>query len=404
MIPSEEVKYSVKNLLQRKSRTFLTALSIFVGITTIFIFISFGWGLYDYVNELASESGTDKVLVQARGGTAPGLDQTFKLEEKDLRAVQRTNGISEATGMYISTAEIVSDRELRYGFVMGIPSDNQERRLVEEMLTVDILKGRPIRRGDSGKVVLGYNYQIADKIFSDPLEVGQRIDIQDERFEVVGFYESIGNPGDDANIYMSQGDFEDLYPDVGYGMIVGRVTSVDDIDAIADRVEKSVRKVRGLEEGKEDFYVQTFQELIEQFSGALDIVIWFIILIAGISVLVSMVNTANTMVTSVLERTKEIGIMKSIGARNATIRNIFILESSIIGFVAGVIGVLLGWFLTSLGANILDQLGWGFLSPHYSWYLFLGAVTFATVVGGISGVIPALQAARQSPVDALRYE
>jgi putative ABC transport system permease protein len=127
-------------------------------------------------------------------------------------------------------------------------------------------------------------------------------------------------------------------------------------------------------------------------------------LIALISVFVSAVNTANTMITSVLERFKEIGILKSIGARNSEIFKIFLFESGFLGFVAGSIGVLVGWAASDFGAGILDNLGYGFLSPHYSWSLFIVLILFATLTGAISGMIPAWKASKINAVDALRYE
>ena len=96
--------------------------------------------------------------------------------------------------------------------------------------------------------------------------------------------------------------------------------------------------------------------------------------------------------------------MKSIGARNSAIFNIFLFESGFLGFVAGVIGVLAGWGATTLAAGILDNMGYGFLSPHYSWVLFVGCILFATLTGAISGMIPAWRASKINVVDALRYE
>jgi putative ABC transport system permease protein len=133
-------------------------------------------------------------------------------------------------------------------------------------------------------------------------------------------------------------------------------------------------------------------------------VVGFIILIALISVLVSAVNTANTMITSVLERIREIGVMKSIGARNSEIFKIFLFESSFLGFVAGCLGVILGFIVTFIGGKILLSLGYGFLKPDYSFILFFGCIAFATLTGAISGVIPAYKAMKINPVDALRYE
>ena len=186
-------------------------------------------------------------------------------------------------------------------------------------------------------------------------------------------------------------------------MIVASV-DVDKISNAIDNIEKNLRDSRNVEEGKEDFTVSSFEDMLEQFTSALNIIIGFVILIALISVVVSAINTANTMITSVLERVKEIGVMKSIGARNSEILKIFLFESSFLGFMAGVVGVFLGWLLAFVAGTILLSLGWGFLQPYYPWQLFLGCILFATVTGAISGIVPAISASRTNPVEALRYE
>jgi len=110
------------------------------------------------------------------------------------------------------------------------------------------------------------------------------------------------------------------------------------------------------------------------------------------------------MVTSVLERIREIGVIKSIGAKNSEIFNIFLFESAFLGFVAGVIGVVLGSLISTIAGRTLDALGWGFLMPYQPIWLFVGGILFATVVGAVSGVMPAINASKLKPVDALRYE
>jgi putative ABC transport system permease protein len=273
-----------------------------------------------------------------------------------------------------------------------------------DIFNIDIAEGRELRSGEKNKIVVGYNYLLSDKIFSKPYELNDNIEVQGEKIKIVGFYESIGSPQDDAQIYITNDFLEELYPgNNSYGWIVARVDPKN-VEQVVENIEKSLRKSRGLDEGKEDFFVQSFQDMIDSYSSALDIVIGFVILIALISIFVSAVNTANTMITSVLERIKEIGIIKSIGARNSEIFKIFLFESSFLGFVAGTIGVLLGWFLSYIGGLILASLGWGFLSPHYSIWLFVGCVAFATITGAISGVVPAIRASKINPVDALRYE
>ena len=402
MISLEAVRYSLRNLAHRKGRSFLTILSIFIGIATIFIFISFGLGLYTYMNEFMEGSSADKVIIQAEGIGAPGLDTTFKLEDKDLRAVEKTAGVYEASGAIFKVAEIEFRNEKKYVFIMGYDPRNP---LVMDIGDVEIGEGRSFRWGETTKIVLGYNYKIKDKIFSNEIKLNEKVEIQGKDMKVVGFYEAIGNPQDDSNIYVVEDAIEELFPNdtISYGMIVARVDP-DKIDWTVENIERKLRGVRDLEKGKEDFYVQSFADLIESYAGAMNLIIGFVILIALISILVSAVNTANTMVTSVLERTKEIGIIKAIGAKNSEVFGIFLFESAFLGVVAGTLGVLLGWGLSSAGGIILDNLGWGFLAPVFPTSLFIGLILFAVVTGAISGAIPAWKASKTNIVDALRYE
>ncbi len=401
MIGAEVIKYSLKNLAKRKARSVFTILSIFVGITTIFIFISFGWGLYSYIDTLSSSSSADKVLIQSKGGFG-GLDVAFSLTDNDLDAVKGTAGVFEATGSYFRVAEAEFHDEQLYTL---IGSYDPKVPLVMEVFGIEESKGRMLKSRDTKSVLLGYNYQIKDKIFSRPVQINDNIEINGIKLKVVGFLEEIGNAQDDSQIYVTNDYYEEMFAgeELSYYWVIAKV-DVDHIDDVKERIEKKLRKERNLEEGKEDFFVQTFEDMIEGYSGALDIVIGFIILIALISVVVSAINTANTMITSVIERTKEIGVIKSIGAKNRDIFSIFLFESGFLGFVSGVIGVLIGWGLSSLGGSILSQLGYGFLQPYFSPWLFIGCIAFATLTGAISGIIPAINAAKTNPVDALRYE
>jgi len=401
----EMLRYANNNLLMRKTRTFLTLLSIFVGITTIFIFISFGLGLFSYIQDIAGESSLDKFIVQARGTGAPGLDQTFALENSDLKAVEKTLGVKQAVGFYADVVEVEHKREKKFVFVSSWEPTFQNNQLFEESFGFSVEPGRALKKGDTGKVVLGHNYQLPDKIFKNPLKVGDKLDVNGEAFSIIGFYDLIGNPQDDSNIYLPDEEFLRLIgEDQKFGAIFGQVHNTDEIDIVVDRIKKKIRNNRNLEEGKEDFFVQTYEELIEQFGSILNIVIGFIILIALISVLVSAVNTANTMATSVLERTKEIGIMKAIGATRSMIRNMFLIESGLVGFVAGLFGVIVGWAISALFGFALSAVGWSFLAPKFTPVLFISLVLFATIVGVISGVTVAIQASLLKPVDALRYE
>ena len=397
----ESIKYSLRNLNHKRGRSFLTVFSIMVGIATIFIFISFGYGLYNYTESFTTSSSADKLLIMAKGSGAPGMDDTFKLTDDDLDVIRGASGVYEASGLYYTVVKAEKKRQSKYVF---ITSYDPKEPLIMDIFGVEIEKGRMLQQGDTKVAVVGYNYLIEDKIFEKALDVNDVIDVNGEKIRIIGFLESIGNPQDDSQIYVTNDYFLELFPDEdSYAQIVARV-DLDNIKKVIENVEKALRKHRGFDKGKEDFYVQSFEDMIESFSGALNIIVGFVILIALISVLVSAINTANTMITSVLERYKEIGILKAIGARNSEIFKIFLFESSFLGFVAGALGVLLGWIITLIASSILDSLGWGFLSPYYSFTIFLGCIVFATLTGAISGAIPAIRASRINPVDALRYE
>ncbi len=399
MISNESIKYSLRNLKQRKTRSAFTIISIMVGIITIFIFVSFGLGLYSYIEDLSSSSSADKVLIQPKG--FGGMDPTFSFSESELKVVERTSGVYEATGVYFKNVEVQKNDIKKFPFLI---SYDPKKPLIMDVFNLETYSGRKLQPGDRG-VVLGYNYLIPDKIFAKPYQLNDNIILNGKKVKIIGFYQPIGNPADDAQIYVTNDFMKELYSNesLKYNWLVAKVDP-SNIEKISKDIERNLRNERGLDEGKEDFYVQSFNDMIESYSTALDIVIGFIILIALISVLVSAVNTANTMITSVLERVKEIGVMKSIGAENSEIFKIFLFESSFLGFVAGCLGVLFGWLISLTAGKILTSLGYGFLQPQFSAWLFAGCLIFATLTGAISGALPAIKASKTNPVDALRYE
>ena len=154
-----------------------------------------------------------------------------------------------------------------------------------------------------------------------------------------------------------------------------------------------------------DFTILTPEELLNSFGAILTIITAFLISVAGISLIVGAIGIANTMYTSVLERTKEIGVMKAIGARNSDILLIFVIEAGLIGAVGGLIGVLIGiGFSKSVEYIAVHQLGTNLLKAALPWYLIFGCIFFSFLIGAVSGILPARQASRIKVVDAIRYE
>lgn len=403
VVGKESIKYALQNLRHRKARSLLTILSIFIGITTIFIFISFGVGLYNYVDQFSSESSANKLTIQTKGFGGMSFSEDPGFTKEDFRAVENSAGVYSAVTLDFGAAEIKQDDTKKFSFVLAY--DPSKPFMMMDVTGIKLLKGRMLKPGDSAKVILGYNYLIKDKIMPKAYDLNSKIEIQGREARVVGFFQPVGNPQDDAQIYMSQDFFREIYPNRtdGYNWIFAEV-DVSKIDTVIENIKVALRKSRNVEKGKEDFDVQSFDQMLAAYSGALNGISGFIILIALISVLISAINTANTMITSVLERIKEIGVMKAVGARNSEIFIIFIIESAILGFLAGVSGVIAGWFLSTLADKALDASGWGFISPYFSFLLFFELILFATLTGALSGAIPAYRASKVSPVTALRYE
>jgi putative ABC transport system permease protein len=400
----DEIKYSLQNLIHRKMRSLLTVLSILIGIMAIFTLMSFGLGIRDYMDTLSEEAGADKLFIQAKGIGAPGTDANFFLTKDDVDFVKKINGVKEISGMYMRVGEIKHKKERKFVFVAGY--DISKKEFVEEVFTVDIVKGRQLKKGDLDKVVLGYNYQFENKVFKKPLKLGDKIEINGKYFNVIGFYEEIGNPQDDSNVYLTYEAMESLYNDIKdkFGYVFLKAEKSFNPEELADKIEEKLRKHKGQEEGKENFFVQTFSDILATFGTIINILNGILVLIALVSVVVASVNIMNTMYTAVLERTKEIGIMKAIGARNSDVLAIFIFESGFLGMIGGIIGVVLGYIISSIGGKIAASAGFSMLRPIFPWYLIVGCILFAFSVGAGSGILPAFQASKLRPVDALRYE
>jgi len=399
-----EIKYALQNFRKRKLRSGLTILSILIGITAIFALLSFGIGIKNYVNQLAEESGGNKLFIQARGIGAPGIDENFFLTKNDVDFVSKIKGVDEILGMYFKVVEVKFDDQKRFYFVSG--TDTSKIDFMEESFSIKVIKGRKLKEGDSDKVALGYNYQLQDKVFKKPVRLGDKMELNGNRYEVVGFYEEIGNPQDDTNLYLTDKSFEALFPNSKgqFGFVMLSSQKGTNPSELADRIEERLRKFKGQEEGKEDFFVQTFEDALATFTTVINVINGMLTLIALVSLIVAFVNIMNTMYTAILERTKEIGVMKAIGAKNSDILLVFVVEAGLIGLVGGALGVLLGYIISSIGGSIAAASGFALLKPAYPISLIIGCLIFSLLVGAAAGFFPARRASKLKPVDALRYE
>ena len=399
------LKYSISNLWHRKLRSFLTILSILIGITAIFALVSFGQGIQKYVNDLSKEQGTDKIIMMPGGFVPPGSSNVV-FTDKDVDFIKKIKGVTEATGIIAATGKIkFRDYKEKYTYVFGLSTNSEERKLMEEISSgIEVIKGRNLKKGDVHEAVLGYNFMIPDKLFKKEISVGDTIEINDIPVKVIGFYNQIGNSQDDSQVYLSQEGAKKIFGKEDYEYVYIRSQYDQNAGEIASKIKEKFRNYRNQKEGEEDFGVQTYEDVIKIFTSIITILNGVLVLIALISIIVAAVNIANTMYTSVLERIPEIGVMKSIGAKNNFILLVFIIESGILGLIGGIIGVILGYLIAKAGEFIARSYGLIILKPDFPWWLIIGCLLFAFLVGAGSGLLPAMQASKQKPVDALRYE
>jgi putative ABC transport system permease protein len=218
---------------------------------------------------------------------------------------------------------------------------------------------------------------------------------------------TVGNPQDDKNIYMPIEDFYELFPEKKdvYDQIIVQIEPGQNITLVAEKVTKQLIRSRGITDETQDFTILTPEELLATFGVILNILTGFLLGVAAISLLVGAIGIANTMYTSVIERTREIGVMKAVGARNSDIAQMFTIESGLIGLIGGVGGIFIGLLISEgiefLGSNVFNTT---LLQVSTPWWLFVGSLAFSFVVGALSGIVPALQASRVVTVQALRYE
>ncbi len=405
MINPMLIKYSLQSIYKRRTRSWLTVVSVLIGIAAVTTLISFGYGLSFYVSDMSQKMGTDKLIIAARG-IGPGgvsVSSSIKLNKSDVDVVRKTNGVEEVVGMYLISAEVEFNKEKKYAFALGMDF-KEHRKVIEELMTVSIISGAALSGDEKSKGIFGYNYMLPEKIFKKAVKLGDKIKINGQYITVAAFYDSIGNPQDDSNIYLTEAAAEELLGAENYNEIFVRASPGENTTQLADDITKELRRHRNQKKGQEDFFVQTFEQVIQTFTAILNIIIIVVILIAGISVLVASVNIMNTMYASILERTKEIGVMKAIGARNSEILMIFITESGILSLIGGIIGVMIGLVISKAAGSIIAAAGYGFFKPFFSLEMVFWILTFSFLVGIFAGFLPSHKASKLSPVEALRYE
>ncbi len=396
---------ALNNLKRRKLRSWLTMIGIFIGIAAVVGLISLGQGLQNAITEQFEQLGKDKIIIMSGVFAQPGAvtTESLILTEKDLEFIREIRGVEDVGGYVTKYSQVEFKDEKKIVYAAGIAVEDIE--LWQDFDFFKMEEGREFEEGEKFKAVVGYNNVYGD-LWEKSMKLGSTIEIEGHEFKIVGVMEKTGDPSDDNAVYIPKDTLREIFnvPEEETMMVVKTFSGFEPND-VANEIKRKLRKFRDEKEGQETFSVSTSEQLLESFSNIFGIVQAVLIGIAGISLVVGGIGIMNTMYTAVLERTKEIGTMKAVGAKNSDILLIFLFEAGLLGLVGGAIGIIIGIGLGEGTGYIATQaLGTDFLQAAFPWYLIAGALAFSFVIGCVSGVLPALQASKLKPADSLRHE
>ncbi|MBN1169610.1 ABC transporter permease [Candidatus Micrarchaeota archaeon] len=397
----EMVEFSMNSLFHQKLRTFLTVLGVIVGISSVIILVGLVQGLKSDVLEQLEDFGPRTFIITPKSGGSFGGSSTFmptsgKLFEKDYERVKKIPEIESITKVIIGQTTVIFKNQSITGTVYGI-----EAGLFDDTVPVEIDAGRFLQDTDLG--VAGLGSDVASG-FAQDVKVQSSIYLGEKKFKVVGVLKSTGNsfaPIDNV-IFVSFDDAKELF---NRSLLANEISAIrltlkegSDVDAVEEKLNSIMLASHRVSEDNRDFTIISPKFINQRFSEILDLITLFLGAIASISLLVGGIGISNTMFMNVLERTKEIGTMKAVGATTKQIRDLFMIESSIIGLFGGVLGLLVA-VLTGFAITELFDLTFVF-DP----FVIAGAVVFSILIGLISGTFPAIEAAKVDPIVALRYE
>lgn len=400
------LKIAYQALLRNKTRALLTMLGIIIGIASVITMVSIGESSQQSINAQISSTGTNMVMVmrrsQRQGGVNIGSGSVQSLKVDDVNAIRDgAQYISMASPLVNSAGQLVYGANNWPGSIQGGNEDFLNIRNYE-LASGTMFTEHDVRTFNKVCVI---GQTVVDNLFSNGENpIGKTIRFGKIPMKVIGVLESKGQN--------SMGQDQDDVVIVPYSTVQKRMLAIDYIHMImasaaseevtslaATEVEQILRKQHKIRDGQEnDFDVRTQQEMLEMMNSISGFLTILLAAIASISLIVGGIGIMNIMYVTVTERTKEIGLRMSIGAKNRDILSQFLYESTILSLIGGIIGIVLGLGLSYLASSLLS---W----PYVVSVPVIG-VSFlvCAVIGIFFGWYPAKKAASLDPINALRYE
>jgi len=403
----EYFQIALRNLRTRSLRSWLTILGIVIGVFLIISLLSLSEGIKKTINQQLRALGGEMIFVMP--GDISNIMAMFtsgaKLEKEDLEVIERVRGVETVLTMSYQSLVARYEDEGKMIFISGLSWEKG----IEIM---ERFQGWSLKEGEwptPGKREVIVGKQVETEIFEKPVKVGSEIIIKGKRFKIVGILNSLGSKQDDSSLYLDMSLYQDLTGEKRgtAQMAMVKVEDGNDVNKVAENIKESLLETRKRRMGTDvaDFSVITSEKMGDIAGSIMAIIQFAIVSFASIAIIVGGIGIMNTMLTSVRERTREIGIMKAIGAKNSAVLTIFLFEAGIIGFAGGIGGTFLG----SVLAKAIETYGQVhplfYFSASVTPGLIIFGLVFSFLVGCISGFLPARRAAKMRPVEALRrYE
>ncbi len=399
------LKIALRALANNKLRAFLTMLGIIIGVASVITMLAIGQGSKKSIQAQISEMGSNIIMIhpgaERRGGVRqdPSEMQTLKLNDyESLR--DETNFVAAVSPSVASSGQLIAGNNNYPSSVSGVGIDYLEIRQLKvesgEMFTESDIQ-------TSAKVcVIGKT--IADNLFPNEDPIGKTIRFSQVPFRVVGLlkskgYNSMGDDQDDIVLAPYTTVMKRLLAQTYLSSIFASALSEDMTDYATDEITEILRRNHKLKDSDEDdFTIRSQQELSTMLNSTTDLMTTLLACIAGISLVVGGIGIMNIMYVSVTERTREIGLRMSVGARGVDILSQFLIEAVLISITGGIIGVIVGCGASYIVKNVAH---W----PIYiqAWSVFL-SFAVCTITGVFFGWYPAKKAADLDPIEAIRYE
>lgn len=391
-----------RGLRYRQLRSWLTVLGIVIGIMLVMIIFALGNGIQHAVRTTLQMFGPDLIVVYPGKENNPllGLIGGAKFRQSDLLSLARIPGVKFVlpfdTG--IVTAEYKGEKQ---SVMLHAQNWSHYVEVMEESQGHKIEQGSYPESDTAKEVVLGYS--AARTLFRQPVRIGDDIIIKSKKLRVAGSVTSMGEQNHDSVIYISKDVYDELTGNANIAnSAIIKILPGYDGKLIAQEIRYELSKQSVVE----DFSVLTPDRANDLVASVLNIIELSFMIIALVSLVVGGVGVMNTMYTSVLERTKQIGVMKAIGASAEAILVLFLIESGIIGMIGGFLGIGFGLLAADGIGRLASTLG---VPGLFAWSAIdvsgvFALLIFTFIIGLVAGFLPARTASRLEPAEALRYE